>query len=146
MLIRYMMEEDVQKVSELEQEYFSLPWSYESLKKEIANNNSIFCVADIDGEIVGYGGMLLVMDEGDITNIVVSESYRRRGIGRGIVKFLIDEGKKLGCENYTLEVRVSNQSAINLYESLGFQKEGIRPHFYERPIEDAYIMWKRKKC
>ncbi len=146
MLIRYMTEDDVAKVSELENRYFSLPWSFESIQKEVNNEYSIFGVADVDGKIVGYGGMLLVMDEGDITNIVVAEENRKMGIGRAIVDFLIKEGRKKNCCSYTLEVRVSNESAIRLYESLGFKKEGIRPRFYERPVEDAYIMWKREKC
>lgn len=146
MLIRYMTEDDVAKVSELENRYFSLPWSFESIQKEVNNEYSIFGVADVDGKIVGYGGMLLVMDEGDITNIVVDEENRKMGIGRAIVEFLIKEGRKKNCCSYTLEVRVSNESAIRLYESLGFKKEGIRPRFYERPVEDAYIMWKKEKC
>ena len=145
-LIRYINEEDVLQVSELEKKYFSLPWSYDSIKKEVTNKNSIFCVAIIDNKIVGYGGMLIVMDEGDITNIVVDESYRNLGIGRKIVEFLIEEGNKKSCESYTLEVRVSNEPAIRLYSKLGFVNEGIRPRFYEKPVEDAYIMWKHKKC
>lgn len=145
-LVRNMIKEDVAQVSELEKKYFSLPWSYESLEKEIDNKGSIFCVAISDNRVVGYGGMLVVMDEGDITNIVVDEEYRELGIGKAIVEFLINEGEKRGCHDYTLEVRVSNEAAINLYKKLGFISEGVRPRFYEKPVEDAFIMWKRKKC
>ena len=145
-LIRNMIKEDVEQVSELEKKYFSLPWSYESLEKEINNEGSIFCVAISDNRVVGYGGMLGVMDEGDITNIVVDEDYRQLGIGKAIVEFLMNEGEKRGCLEYTLEVRVSNEAAINLYNKLGFVSEGVRPGFYEKPVEDAFIMWKRKKC
>ncbi|MBE5927491.1 MAG: ribosomal-protein-alanine N-acetyltransferase [Lachnospiraceae bacterium] len=145
-LIRYINEEDVLQVSELEKKYFALPWSYDSIKKEVTNDNSIFCVATIDNKVVGYGGMLIVMDEGDITNIVVDEAYRNLGIGKKIVEFLIEEGDKKGCNSYTLEVRVSNEPAIRLYNKLGFENAGVRPKFYEKPVEDAYIMWKYKKC
>lgn len=145
-MVRLMTAEDVQGVSDLENCYFALPWSFESIKKEVNNENSIFCVAVLDEKVVGYGGMLIVMDEGDITNIVVAEENRNKGIGKEIVRFLIKEGKARGCNAYTLEVRVSNESAIGLYESIGFVKEGVRPRFYERPVEDAYIMWKREKC
>ena len=145
-LVRNMIKEDVAQVSELEKKYFSLPWSYESLEKEIDNKGSIVCVAISDNRVVGYGGMLVVMDEGDITNIVVDEEYRELGIGKAIVEFLINEGEKRGCHDYTLEVRVSNEAAINLYKKLGFISEGVRPRFYEKPVEDAFIMWKRKKC
>ena len=76
MIIREMKADDVIQVSELEKKYFSIPWSYDSLMKEVNNAGSIFCVAVEDEKVVGYGGMLLVIDEGDITNIVVEENYR----------------------------------------------------------------------
>ena len=80
----------------------------------------------------------------DITNIVVKEAYRGRGIGTSLVKALLEEGRRLGMQEFTLEVRAGNQAAIHVYESLGFVCEGIRRRFYERPAEDAWIMWRRK--
>lgn len=143
-----METEDVSQVSQLEQKYFSLPWSYESILREVKNPHSLFCVAEQDGHIVGYGGMLLIAEEGDITNIVVEEAFRGQGLGRKLMEFLLWEGQQSGIREFTLEVRVSNESAIRLYRSLGFSSEGIRPKFYAQPEEDAYIMWKRlqKNC
>ncbi len=143
MKIRYIEEKDVEQVSELEKKCFSVPWSYNSILKEVTNENSIFCVAESEGNIVGYGGMLIIIDEGDITNVAVDENYRRSGIGKNIMEFLIEEGIKKQLNSFTLEVRVGNIHAIRLYEKLGFVNEGIRRHFYEKPIEDAVIMWKR---
>lgn len=142
-VIRFLQKEDVLRVSEIEQKTFSMPWSYDSLYREADNEMSVFCVAEEDGKIVGYGGMLLIAGEGDITNIAVEESFRGRGIGREILEFLISKGQQAGLDSFTLEVRVSNQTAIHLYQSMGFQSEGIRKGFYEKPKEDACIMWKR---
>ena len=144
MIIREMKADDVIQVSELEKKYFSIPWSYDSLMKEVNNAGSIFCVAVEDEKVVGYGGMLLVIDEGDITNIVVEENYRGKSIGKGILDYFFKEGGKRNIESFTLEVRVSNENAKKLYEKMGFVSEGVRKRFYEHPVEDALIMWKRK--
>ena len=81
--------------------------------------------------------------EGEITNVAVAKKFRRRGIGRALMEYMLKEAELLGMESATLEVRISNTPAIRLYESLGFQGEGVRPNFYEKPKEDALIMWKR---
>lgn len=140
--IRKLCNSDIGSVAELEKNCFSLPWSYESLLKEVDNENSIFAVALVDNQVLGYGGMLIVADEGDITNIAVCASHRGRGIGRAIIEFLLEEGIKKGLTAFTLEVRVSNEPAIALYRNLGFISAGVRPGFYDKPKEDALIMWK----
>jgi len=81
--------------------------------------------------------------EGEITNVVVAEKFRGRGIGRALMEYMLKEAPLHGMGDLTLEVRVSNTPAICLYESLGFKGEGVRPDFYEKPTEDALIMWKR---
>ena len=84
------------------------------------------------------------MGEGDITNVVVHPDYRKRGIAYKMLTELLYRGEeKYGIEAYTLEVRESNIEAIRLYERLGFVREGIRKDFYEKPEENALIMWKR---
>lgn len=142
-MVRRMQEKDLEQVAALEQTYFSIPWSQESLAKEVENDRSLFCVVEYEDKVVGYGGMLLVPPEGDVTNIVVHEDYRRQGFGEMILNYLIEEGIKKGMTEFTLEVRVSNHGAVSLYEKLGFVSEGVRPKMYERPVEDGYIMWKR---
>lgn len=75
--------------------------------------------------------------------MVVAPEARRRGVATGLLTYLLAEGDRAGLTAYTLEVRVSNEAAVHLYEKLGFVSEGIRPGFYEKPVEDAMIMWKR---
>lgn len=143
-MIRPMQASDLPAVAKLENKYFSVPWSGHVLKQSLEKPEYLFFVASEKGEAVGYGGMLKVLEEGDILNIVVDERFRGRGIGRKLTQALLEEGKRQGMQAFTLEVRVSNTPAIRLYESLGFVSEGIRKRFYERPVEDALIMWKRE--
>ena len=75
--------------------------------------------------------------------MVVAERYRNRGVAQAMLGELIARGESDQVEAFTLEVRVSNAPAIHIYEKLGFVCEGIRPGFYEKPREDAMIMWRR---
>ena len=84
------------------------------------------------------------MEEGDVTNVVVEESWRGQGLGRSLMTRLLEDGKARGIRAFTLEVRTGNKGAIRLYEELGFRSEGVRKGFYDLPKEDAYIMWKRE--
>ena len=143
-MIRRMTEADLPRAAELERKYFSVPWSEHALRESLARPEYIFLTAEEDGYAVGYAGMLTVLDEGDITNIVVDERWRGRGIGRELTQGLLDAGAAMGLGAFTLEVRAGNAPAIRLYESLGFCAEGVRRGFYERPKEDALIMWKRQ--
>lgn len=142
-MIRRMEPADIPAAAALERKYFSVPWSERSLKESLEKPEYVFLVAEAEGEPVGYAGLLRVLDEGDITNIVVDERFRGRGTGYALTEALLREGTRLGIRDFTLEVRVSNARAIRLYERLGFAREGIRRNFYEKPAEDAWIMWKR---
>ena len=140
---RRMKEEDVPFISRLEEETFSMPWSAASFLRMIEQEDTAYFVAEEDGHILGGCGLLLIAGEGNITNVVVAPEARRRGVATGLLTYLMAEGDRAGLTAYTLEVRVSNAAAIALYEKLGFVSEGIRPKFYEKPVEDAMIMWKR---
>lgn len=143
-MIRRMQESDLPQAAALERECFSVPWSEESLRQSLRSPNYLFLVAEEEGCITGYAGLLKVADEGDVTNIAVGAAYRGKGIGKKLTERLLEEGRRCGLRAFTLEVRVSNQSAIHVYEKLGFASEGIRKRFYEKPVEDALIMWKRE--
>ena len=93
--------------------------------------------------IVGIIGLRDIAGEAEITNVAVKGEYRGLGIGRKLLEKALDRCSQLKINDVTLEVRASNQVAINLYESVGFKGEGYRPNFYEHPTEDALIMWKR---
>lgn len=140
---RRMEEKDIEEVSRIEEETFSMPWSPASFREMLKSGSTFYAVAEEEGRVLGSCGVLQVLEEGNITNVVVEKKYRGRGIGTALLAFLMEEGKKQGISAYTLEVRVSNGEAIHVYEKLGFVSEGIRKNFYEKPKEDAVIMWKR---
>lgn len=143
MIIRALTEADVEEVSRIEQETFSMPWKPQDFLEMVEADYAYYYVAEEDGEIAGCCGIRNMAGEGEITNVAVAKKFRRRGIGRALMEYMLKEAELLGMESATLEVRISNTPAIRLYESLGFQGEGVRPNFYEKPKEDALIMWKR---
>ena len=103
-----------------------------------------YLVAEVDGVLAGSCGMTTFCQEGNIDNVVVAETFRNMGVAQRLLKELLAHGEAEGTNDFTLEVRVSNAAAIHLYEKLGFVSEGIRPRFYEKPVEDAMIMWRRR--
>lgn len=144
MKIRELTAADVEAVSRIEQETFSMPWSPRDFLEMVEADYAYYYVAEVEGEIVGCCGIRNIAGEGEITNVVVASGFRGRGIGRMLMEHMLTEASCHGMRDCTLEVRVSNTPAIHLYESLGFKSEGIRPGFYEKPKEDAMIMWKRQ--
>ena len=142
-LYRAMTPEDVPVISRLEEETFSMPWSQQDFLDMIGRKDARYYVAEQDGELLGCCGLLMAAGEGSITNVMIRPGMRNRGIGTEMLRHLLAEGDRAGLTAYTLEVRVSNAAAIHVYEKLGFVSEGIRPGFYEKPAEDAMILWKR---
>ena len=144
MIIRRGEEKDILAIEELEKQCFATPWSYESLKYDIVENNrALYLVAEIEGEIVGYVGIWKIVDEGHITNVAASPEHRRCGIARGILTQLFEICEtRHGIEAFTLEVRPSNAPALALYQSFGFEAAGRRKGYYEDNGEDAIIMWR----
>ena len=143
--IREMNLDDVDRVCVLEEMAFSMPWHKESFIEMIENKDALYLVAD-DGNagVIGCCGVRSIVGEGDISNVVVHPDFRKKGISYDMLTQLLSRGEKdFGIKEFTLEVRLSNMSAIHLYEKLGFVSEGIRKNFYEEPVEDALIMWKR---
>lgn len=138
--IRQMQQEDCKAAGELEKEIFSQPWSKQGFLDAIAGGKNIFLVAEEDGRVCGYLGMYVALDEGEITNVAVAPSKRGSGIGTMLLKEALAAAKERGIIQIVLEVRVSNQAAIHLYEKQGFLHCGIRKGFYDFPKEDAYIM------
>lgn len=144
--IRRMSGDDVPAVTALEREYFSQPWSENAYLSALANENATYLVAEAaDGSLVGMCGLLNILGEGDISNVTVREDFRRQGVAECMLTKLLREGKEQGITAFTLEVRASNEAALRLYEKFGFVCEGRRKNFYEKPREDALILWKRKE-
>lgn len=141
-IIRDIKIEDLDDIMEVEELSFHTPWSRESFIKEITENKlALYIVAEIDGKVVGYCGIWIIVDEGHITNVAVHPEYRGNAIGKKLVKALIAKCKKINIEQLTLEVRVNNDVAIHLYESFGFKGVGVRKGYYTDTKEDALIMW-----
>jgi ribosomal-protein-alanine N-acetyltransferase len=141
MEIRRMTEADLPEVCAIENETFSDPWSREDFSNSLHDDKNDYLVVEIDGRIAAYCGFWGVAGEGDIFNVAVKKEYRRQHIGEAMLKALIEKGLARGITSFTLEVRSSNEPAIRLYESLGFERAGIRKDFYTKPKEDAVIMW-----
>lgn len=143
MNIQIMTEADTKEIAELEAELFSVPWSRQGFIDTLAMPNVLFLVAREEEELAGYCGVYMAADEGEITNVAVKPSFRRRGIGVRLVTELMQEAAAAeGIIHFLLEVRESNEAAIRLYEKLGFFVCGRRKRFYECPVEDALVMSK----
>ena len=140
-VIRFMRLKDVDAVAAIEKETFARPWSRESFRQEVTRNVAArYLVAEEDGEILGYAGAWVILEESHITNIAVREDARGRGIGKLLTSQLLQVLSNLGACYATLEVRVSNERAQNLYKSLGFISVGKRKRYYEDNNEDAFLM------
>lgn len=142
-VIRKLQESDVESLAAIEAASFSMPWSAKDFLDLIFREYCLYMVAEVDGEVAGCAGLTNSCNEGNIDNVVVTECFRGQGVGRKLLEVLLTEAEAQGMEAFTLEVRVSNAAAIHLYEKMGFVSEGIRPKFYEKPTEDALIMWRR---
>ena len=129
-------------VADLEREVFPEPWSEQALMLLLDGEAFGFACVRAQ-ELLGYGGLMIAVDEGQITNIAVRRVARRQGVGQAILSALIDEARKKGLVQISLEARVSNEAAIALYEKLGFSVAGRRKNFYRHPTEDALVMLKQ---
>lgn len=142
LIIRPMTMDDLDQVMVLENKCFSVPWQAEAFQNEIQKNMlAHYTVLEEDGQIIGYGGVWYIMDEGHITNIAIHPDFRKRGLGKRLVGEMMLQAAKKQIRQMTLEVRVSNIAAISLYESMGFESAGVRPNYYSDNHEDALIMW-----
>lgn len=141
--VREMQIDDLQQVMMIEEDNFSVPWTETGFFTFLIREDALFLVAEDSDEILGYCGVLTVLDEGDITNVAVKKSRQGEGIGKQLVEALIKATEKVGVTTLHLEVRASNERAISLYNHIGFEKAGIRRSYYENPPEDGVIMSRR---
>jgi len=140
-IVRRMTIADLDAVAAIEEATFPTPWSKDSFRQELERNVAArYLVAEKDGQVIGYAGAWVILDESHITNIAIEESQRGNGYGRVLTQALIQYLANLGAAYATLEVRKSNIRAQNLYKSLGFIQLGVRKRYYEDNQEDALIM------
>lgn len=140
MMIRRMTAADISSVAELEARIFSVPWSVQGFADTLYREDVLFFVAYEEEKLLGYAGVYCTADEGEITNIAVSPLARRHGVGRALMETLANALADRQIDRIVLEVRVSNEAAIRLYEQMGFAVVGTRKNFYEKPLEDACVM------
>ena len=138
--VRRATKTDIDDIAYIEEECFSTPWSRKSIAESMSHEPWSFFVAVCDRKIVGYGGVYLILDEGQISNIAVLPAFRGKGIGRAILDEIGSYCRSMECEKITLELRKSNSVAGALYKSYGFVAVGERPNFYSNPVEDAILM------
>ncbi|MCH4188710.1 MAG: ribosomal protein S18-alanine N-acetyltransferase [Megasphaera sp.] len=147
MIVRPAVIEDADGIYAIEEESFSIPWSMDSIHRDLAN--TALTMYDVlvrdDGAIKGYAGLWRVVDEGQITNIALAKDCRGEGYGELLLRVLMEAAWEKGCTSIFLEVRVSNTVALGLYRKLGYQTVSVRKKYYDDPVEDAYIMSCKKE-
>lgn len=142
MTIESMTVDDIAQVAEIERQIFSIPWSEKAFRDSMESDNTIYIVAKENDNVAGYAGMYLSFEEGNITILQLNPLSRRKGIGEKVVRDILNRAYEKGVRDVFLEVRETNSVAIALYEKIGFKEEGIRKNFYDKPRENALIMWK----
>jgi len=139
--IEPMTTADLAAVQEIERLSFTTPWPAHAYRTELESNRlATYLVVRVDGRVVAYAGMWLMVDEAHITTFAVHPSWRRRRIAGRLLIALLDLARQRHAREATLEVRLSNIPARRLYEKFGFRPVGIRPRYYSDDNEDALIM------
>ena len=131
------------EIEEIESKEILMPWSYNSLKDLLSNDNVVFRVMiDSSNKVIGYYSFAQILDEGHINNIAVRSLDQSKGFGTKLMEDMINQASKRGINALTLEVEIKNIKAINLYKKFNFTNEGIRKKYYKN-TKDAMIMWRR---
>ena len=142
-VIEPMRRRHLRNVLTIEARVYPKPWTLGVFHTELEAarvGDRHYVVARVDGEVVGYGGVMFVGDEAHVTNIAVDPDWHRRRIGSRLLVALAHIAIERGCRHLSLEVRVSNTAAQELYRRFGFAPAGIRQRYYEN-VEDAIVMW-----
>ncbi len=139
---RKMTTDDIAQVVAIEEASFPTPWTADAFHREVTMNEySYYIVVEKDGLVVGYCGLWIIIDESHITNIAILPEYRGQKLGDALLQEVMKQAKEMGAKTMTLEVRVSNEVAKQLYRKYGFQNGGIRKRYYTDNYEDGLVMW-----
>lgn len=139
--IEPMRRGDVETVSAIEKKCYPTPWHENAYYTELSNRAAIYFVARLDGQVVGYGGMWIIMDEAHVTTLAVDPRHQGKKIGERLLQNLMEEAILHGASRATLEVREHNTVAQNLYRKYGFRDAAIRKRYYTDNQENAIVMW-----
>ena len=139
-------EAQLEQIEAIEQQCFSCPWTLDQLRSQLSDDRHVFLAAVTEnGAVLGYVGMMFVLDEGYISNVAVAPARRRQGVADALISALMMRAEELGMAFVTLEVRAGNEPAKALYAKHGFVPVGRRKNYYDLPKEDAILMtrfWK----
>ena len=141
-IVRPMAGTDLPRVLEIERAAFTVPWTPATFRGLLGRPDAYLHVAEVDGRVVGYTAVWIVLDQAELGDIAVEEAWRGRGIGRRLMAAVFDLVRQRGVRELYLEVRVSNHGARRLYDRHGFAMVGRRPGYYVRPREDALVLRK----
>jgi len=137
-----MRRRHLRSVLRIEQQVYPRPWSMGLFMSELGIRGSrVYVVARVGTTIVGYGGLMLVADDGHVTTLAVDPAWHRHKLGTRLLHTLATAAIQRGAQNLTLEVRASNRPAQELYRAFGFAPAGIRKGYYVETKEDAIVMW-----
>jgi ribosomal-protein-alanine N-acetyltransferase len=143
--IKRLQLRDLSAIEQIEKDAYPTPWSRSMFASELAKPSSV-CLGAFDGdELLGYLIVSRYVDAWHVMNVAVSPAHRRRGLAETLLNVLFEQTADDARRGYTLEVRVSNEGAIKLYERLGFRSSGVRRGYYTDNREDALIMWRDAK-
>lgn len=142
-IARLTADAELEDVAALEAASFSNPWSRDMLARELRNSpvSRVYVMRDADGTLVAFCACWFLADELHINTLAVQPGERRRGHATTLLRHVFREAAAEGARHATLEVRQSNEAALKLYERLGFAVRGVRRKYYEKPIEDALVLW-----
>lgn len=137
-----MRRKHLRAVQRIERQVYPRPWSMGLFMSELGYRGSrVYVVARVGSTVVGYGGVMLVTEDGHITTLAVDPAWHRHKIGTRLLLALSGAAVERGAKNLTLEVRASNTAAQELYRAFGFAPAGIRKGYYVETKEDAIVMW-----
>jgi len=140
--IAAMRRRHVRAVLRIEQQVYPRPWSASLFHSELAlRSTRAYYIARIGRELVGYAGLMMTVDDGHVTTIAVDPRWHRHKIGTRLLLVLAREAIQRGATSLTLEVRMSNRGAQELYRQFGFAPVGVRKNYYQEVNEDALVMW-----
>ncbi|MCA0984459.1 ribosomal protein S18-alanine N-acetyltransferase [Halobacillus yeomjeoni] len=140
--VRKMVRDDIEDVMWVERASFAVPWTEKTFINEIEENPyGNYYVIEVEGQVVGYCGLWLIIDEAHVTNIAIHPEYRGNQYGAELFRYACNQAIENGAIQLSLEVRVSNTAAQHLYRKFGLVPGGVRKRYYSDNGEDALVMW-----
>ena len=141
MIVRAWEQKDIPAIADIENKSFADPWTEGMLSDTLRFPVYHTFLAEEEGQVCGYGCLILLFEDAELANIAVAPTHRGQGVGKLLMEKMHDYARTFCAERMLLEVRVSNQSAIGLYEKYGYERYGLRENYYADG-EDAYLMQK----